>query len=78
MGLAKVERELAARGEGCLGRAADDEPVFVLRAQDKLADQLVDSWADLVELGRGPSAKVVEARELAEAMRAWPSRKFPD
>jgi hypothetical protein len=25
MGLAKTERELAAKGEGCLGKAADDE-----------------------------------------------------
>lgn len=29
MALAKIERERAARGEGCLGKAKDDEPIFV-------------------------------------------------
>ena len=46
MGLAKIERELAAVGKGCLGKAADDEPVFILRAQDMLAADLVDKWAN--------------------------------
>ena len=36
--------EEAARGEGCLGKAADDEVVFVLRAKDKLAPLLVRHW----------------------------------
>jgi hypothetical protein len=31
--LAKLEREAVAQGRGCLGKAADDELVFVLRAQ---------------------------------------------
>lgn len=35
----------ALKGEGCLGKAADDEPVFVLRAQDMHACSLVLQWA---------------------------------
>ena len=71
--------EQAARGKGCLGKAADDEPVFVLRAQDMLAGGLVDDWADLAEEnGNCPSEKIDEARALAEQMRAWPNRKYPD
>lgn len=78
MGFAKIERERAARGEGCLGKAADDEPVFILRGQDVLAPDLVDYWADDAEAnGCGPE-KVAEARELAAKMRAWPRRKYPD
>lgn len=78
MGLAKIERERAARGEGCLGKAADDEPVFVLRAQDDLAADLVDQWATRASLLGCPHDKVREARELAQSMREWPTRKNPD
>jgi hypothetical protein len=80
--------EAALRGEGCLGKAADDEPVFVLRAQDALSDELVDKWADDA-LGAFPTnlsaeqfkkitLKADDARKTAEAMRAWPTRKRPD
>lgn len=41
--------EMAARGEGCLGKAADDEPVFVLRAQDLLSGPTVYAWASKLE-----------------------------
>ncbi len=78
MTTAKEERERAARGEGCLGKAADDEPVFILRGQDRLAATLVDTWANLAgEHGCG-IVKVVDARKTAIAMRCWTHRKFPD
>ncbi len=78
MGLAKVERELAARGEGALGRAADDEPVFVLRGQDKLAATLVNEWALRARDEGCPPEKVAEAQELSRLMSQWPNRKYPD
>lgn len=78
MGTAKEERAKAARGEGCLGKAADDEPVFVLRAQDQHAAALVRAWADMAEGTRCPAHKVAEARQLAADMAAWPNRKAPD
>lgn len=78
MALAKIERERAARGKGCLGKAADDEPVFVLRGQDVLAADLVDSWADKAEQCGCNRAKVADARKLAAAMRGWSPRKYPD
>lgn len=34
------------RVEGCFARAAEDEPLFVLRATDKLAPDLVRQWAE--------------------------------
>lgn len=76
--------EAALRGEGCLGKAADDEPVFVLRAQDALAADLVDKWAiyttvAMPSVGAEASGhKVTEAKQIAEAMRSWPVRKHPD
>ena len=78
MATAKEEREKAARGEGCLGKAADDEPVFILRGQDMLADSLVATWAILASKHGCNREKITEALSLAEKMRAWPNRKFPD
>lgn len=70
--------EQLVRGEGCLGKAADDEPVFVLRAQDLFSDGLVNQWADLAEGRKCTSAKVAGARADAQAMKNWPIRKYPD
>lgn len=78
MAEARIERELAAQGKGCLGKAKPDEPVFILRAQDVLAADLVDAWATQANLLGCPWDKVREARELAKAMREWPGRKSPD
>jgi hypothetical protein len=78
MAFAKLERQRAARGEGCLGKAADDEPVFVLRAQDALAADLVEKWAIWARMHGCPNDKVQEALVLVEDMRRWPTRKFPD
>jgi hypothetical protein len=76
--------EAALRGEGALGRASDDEPVFCLRAQDCLAADLVDKWAIHASIAMPSSGveaaghKVTMARHIAEAMRAWPKHKQPD
>lgn len=81
MALAKDEREAAARGEGCLGKAADDEPVFVLRASDRFAPGLIDHWANQAHAAGVPDNKVAEAVQLADAMRVWQRRngsKTPD
>jgi hypothetical protein len=78
MGLAKDEIERANRGEGCLGKAAPSEPVFILRAQDALAADLVEKWAIWAQAAGCGNDKVREARDLAEEMRRWPVRKNPD
>lgn len=76
---AKDEIARALVGDGCLGKAADDEPVFVLRAQDILAADLVEHWALLASERLGPGhAKVVHGLAMAKAMREWPTRKYPD
>lgn len=78
MSLARIERELAAQGKGCLGKAAAEEPVFILRAQDSLAADLVETWAIRAKSLGCTWDKVREAFDLAEQMRRWPIRKNPD
>lgn len=84
MATAKETIEMALRGEGCLGKAHPDEPVFVLRAQDSLAADLVEKWAIQASVlvpaigGEGTGHKVVDAQNTADLMRRWPIRKNPD
>ena len=73
----------AARSEGCLGRSAPDEPVFVLVARDVLAADKVRAWALALAARHGPAAKVASAYALADAMDRWREQrgdggKLPD
>jgi hypothetical protein len=62
----------------CLKNVHPGEPIFVLRAQDKLAPALVRAWALRAEGYGCPPEKVQEAYDCAEAMEHWPTRKYPD
>ncbi len=62
----------------CLEKLYEDEPFFVLRAQDVLADDLVIFWADMAEAQGCNPKKVQEARDIAIAMKQWNPRKLPD
>lgn len=60
-------------------RIPDDEPVFVLRAQDILAPIAVRFYADLVEGATNDfSNKAGEIRNVASLMTRWKRRKLPD
>lgn len=72
-----LKRDEIANPNSCLNKAADDEPVFVLRGQDMCAPQHVRDWADHAELRGCAPEKVAEARALANAMEQWPTRKWP-
>ena len=67
--------------DSCLAKAAPDEPIFVLRAKDKTAPNLVRAWAvNAASLGT-PYEKTRETREPAEAMEHWQKEngcKVPD
>lgn len=78
MATKKEVLEQALRGEGCLGKAKDNEPVFVLRAQDIHAADLVEKWAIWAEVGGCDPDKVDEAKTIVEDMRNWHPRKHPD
>lgn len=54
----------------------DDEPVFLLRAQDKTASAVVRFWASLNV--HGNTAAVSLALQHADRMDAWPTKKWAD
>jgi hypothetical protein len=65
----------------CLNKAADDEPLFVLRSTDKLAPALVRLWADLAAAHGCAEEKVRDAVLAAERMELWALNnmsKWPD
>ena len=62
----------------CFNKAAPDEPLFILRAQDRTAPGLVIQWANRARKLGASEAKVGEALLIAKAMEAWPNRKDPD
>lgn len=74
----------------CLQNVKDDEPIFVLRAQDRFAPMLVKQWAMrlLQEIGKADTendaARIQKAREAlkcADEMEMWAEangNKIPD
>lgn len=71
----------AARGQGCLGRADDDEPVFVLRAKDALAADILWEWIHQARVNSVNSDKIDAAQDDLEAFRQWRKQhgtKLPD
>lgn len=77
MGTLKQELEY-----GCLSRAMDDEPLFVLMARDAAAPTHIRVWAQVREQqikdGEKPEtdlALVQEALECADKMEAWRREK---
>ncbi len=76
-----IRRNELADPRSCINKAADDEPVFVLRGQDALAPILVRLWADLAELHGCPDAKTQGAKLLSMKMQVWAVEhggKYPD
>jgi len=72
----------ALRGEGCLGRSQDDEPVFTLVARDATASMAVRRWAETLRVKVGVSEKVTSAMDQSFAMDDWRAAhgggKLPD
>ena len=74
-----LKRDEIATQTSCLNRAADDEPVFVLRANDEHAPAMVAKWArDYLEAKGGwakadtrQRIKYTEAMDIASHMRIW-------
>jgi len=55
-----------------------DEPVFLLRAQDRAAACVVRYWAFLVDHSGGDRNIVDAALKQADLMENWPVKKIPD
>lgn len=59
------------------GKIPADEPVFLIRGQDKLAAKVLDYYAMAARAeGLYDIAMLTEAH--AERMRQWPKHKTPD
>lgn len=74
------------QGVRCYERARDDEEVFVLVADDAIADHVVDYWAYLAAGGKpflivmppgSAHPKVIEAMACADRMRLQDNREHP-
>lgn len=64
---------------GCLATAKADEPLFVLRAQDRSAPAAVDAWAANAQMQGVDLSKVKTAEHCANEMRRWDGdKKTPD
>lgn len=79
---ARVVAQAEGEARGCLGKAALDEPLFVLRAQDRCAPYAVRAWVERARAsGDVPPAKLEEAQTLLAAMELWQEQhgcKWPD
>lgn len=75
--MAKKYEELS-NPASCFNKAAPDEPIFILRAQDMTAPEAVRFWVHFARLLGMRPEKLAEAEELAKQMEAWPRRKVPD
>lgn len=69
--------ELAEGAKGCLGKAKDDEMLFILRAQDESAPKVVLHWI-AKNFENASEDKLREAFECALKMKGWHTRKKAD
>ena len=73
------ELDALARGEGCIGKSRDDEPIFTLVARDKHAAGVVREWArrfrqqkvETNAFDERAREKYQEALDLANQMDQW-------
>jgi hypothetical protein len=55
----------------CFVKAAEDEPLFILRAQDRIAPKTVRAWAEFARALGADAAKTSEAMDCAIRMEKW-------
>ena len=67
----KHAREDYNRIQDPAGKIAEDEPVFLLRAKDKVAPAAVRAWAEFHRLSGGDPMLSKMAFEHAELMEEW-------
>lgn len=83
-----LKREELANPNSCINKAADDEPVFVLRGNDPVAASIVRQWVNEYVsrkqdmntdgiLTHAQLAKAQEGRGIANEMDAWQYRLDP-
>lgn len=73
---AAVQYYETKHSSSCLQKAGDDEPIFVVRAQDSSAPAVVQAW--LIANPHISEQKRKSAINTMQAMRQWPKRKKAD
>lgn len=73
-----TKKEMIEDPNSCFNKAADNEPLFVLRAQDIFAPMFVKKWAETLSSMRLGEKKIAGAWRVVEEMLRWPNRKIPD
>lgn len=81
-----LKRDELADPQSTLNRAADDEPLFVLRANDECAAAIIGAWALAYSRQKRGSKGMTEAQQakargalaIADAMRAWKLAQVSD
>jgi len=63
--------------DSCLRKAAEDEPIFVLRGQDESSPKVILHWI-AKNFETCPDEKLREAFEHALIMKNYPKRKKAD
>lgn len=64
-----------------LARCGDEEPIFVLRAHDSLAEEAILCWINDARTYGVPQAKIDGVIAILEAMKEWQNThppKLPD
>jgi hypothetical protein len=73
-----TKTELMRDPNSCLGKAADDEPVFLLRAHDVAAPAVIEYWVGKrIALNKNApdDPKIIESLDIANKMREWQARE---
>ncbi len=73
-----LKHQEASDPNSCWNKAADDEPVFVIKGSDILFEQVVMYWAFLAQANGVPMAKVDAAIKTALGSVAFLPKKIPD
>lgn len=55
----------------CLPKIGSNEPIFILRAQDKIAPVAVRTWIDIARFAGVPVSKLMGAELIARGMEDW-------
>lgn len=69
-----IKRDEQSNPDSCLNKAAEDEPIFTLRATDVCAPGIIREWArQRIARRRNErgDSQILEALSLADAMVAW-------
>lgn len=66
-----IKRDELSDPSSCLNTAAEDEPLFVLRANDELAPEIIRVWITRSIIRSMHLRRLEEAELLAQKMEAW-------